>query len=36
MKRARVGVFIGEEVEVDKNQLIWLFANVCQTYCEHS
>jgi hypothetical protein len=29
MKRVRVGVFIGEEIKVDKNQQIWLSAKVC-------
>jgi hypothetical protein len=30
VKVATIGVFIGEEMVVDKNQLIWLLASVCQ------
>jgi hypothetical protein len=36
VKRARVGVFIGGEIRVGKNQLIWFLTNICQVYCERS
>jgi len=35
VKRVRIGVFIGEEIGVDKDQLIWPLVNVRQAKLEH-